>query len=364
LKDSLEVQSELALDFIAHAWPEARDAANAVVAPITADVTEVVITGCGDSYHASAALEMAFSSWSGKRARGSPAMGAARYLTPRISASNAGVLFIGISVSGEVARTLEAMELARLQGAHTLALTGNVDSSLGQAALSCMSVGIPDVPAGPGLINFLGSLLMGFAVARALSGESERLQIDRCFDELPEALGGWLVDERQSGKEFAERIDGEYPMVFLGSGPGFGMAMFSAAKLIEAAGVPAWGQDVEEWAHVEYFTDPPNLPTWLLSSGGRSLSREDEVEHAAQVIERDWMLSRWQGHPRWKSTMREAISPLALWAGPSAFASRRAALLGETAFRGFGGGRSVEEGGGASRIRSSLRLRDPLDLQE
>jgi D-arabinose 5-phosphate isomerase GutQ len=292
LKDSLEVQSELALDFIAHAWPEARDAANAVVAPITADVTEVVITGCGDSYHASAALEMAFSSWSGKRARGSPAMGAARYLTPRISGSNAGVLFIGISVSGEVARTLEAMELARLQGAHTLALTGNVDSSLGQAALSCMSVGIPDVPAGPGLINFLGSLLMGFAVARAL-----------------------------------------------------------------------W-QDVEEWAHVEYFTDPPNLPTWLLSSGGRSLSREDEVEHAAQVIERDWMLSRWQGHPRWKSTMREAISPLALWAGPSAFASRRAALLGETAFRGFGGGRSVEEGGGASRIRSSLRLRDPLDLQE
>jgi glucosamine--fructose-6-phosphate aminotransferase (isomerizing) len=364
LKDSLELQSELALEFIVRAWPEARDAANAVVAPITTDVSEVIITGCGDSYHASAALEMAFSSWSGKRSRGSPAMGAARYLTPRITAPNAGVLFIGISVSGEVARTLEAVELACSQGAHTLALTGNVDSSLGQAAQSCMSVRIPDVPAGPGLLNFLGSLLMGFAVARTLSGETERLEIDRCFEELPEAIEAWLVEERRRGKEFAERVAGEHPVVFLGSGPGYGMAMFSAAKLIEAAGVPAWGQDVEEWAHVEYFAEPPNMPTWLLSSGGRSLSREDEVQHAARAIERDWMLSRWRGNPRWKSAIREAVSPLALWAGPSAFASRRAAMLDETAFRGFGGGRSVEEGGGASRIRSSLRLRNQQDPQD
>jgi hypothetical protein len=60
--------------------------------------------------------------------------------------------------------------------------------------------------------------------------------------------------------------------------------------------------------------------------------------------------------------MREALSPLALWVGPAAFASRCATQLGEEAFRGFGGGRSVEEGGGASRIRSSQRMRGPEDF--
>lgn len=362
MKDSLEVQSELAPEFIIQTWPEARDAAEATMAPIASDIMEVIICGCGDSHHAAVALETAFSTWSGRRVRAATAMAAARYLTPQFRSFNDGVLFIGISVSGEAARTLEAVELAGSSGVWTMALTADVDSSLGQAAHSSLSVPIPEAAAGPGLLNFLGSLLMGFAVARSLCGTSYQDEIDRCMHELAEAFEPWLAVEREKGAEFSKGMEEIQPVVFLGSGPAFGMAMFAAAKLIEAAGIPAWGQDVEEWAHIEYFAEPANLPTWLLSSGGRSLSREEEVADAARAIERNWIMSRWQGHARWTPSMREALSPLALWVGPAIFASRCAAQLGEAAFRGFGGGRSAEEGGGASRIRSSLRLRNPDEI--
>jgi glucosamine--fructose-6-phosphate aminotransferase (isomerizing) len=290
-------------------------------------------------------------------------MTAARYLVPRGRAVGKGVLLIGISVSGEVARTIEAVELANAQGMHTLALTGNRESSLTRAAQMTLSLQTPPLPAGPGLLSFLGSLMLGYAAAEALSEESKRDEIANSMKELPEVLEPWIEAEARAGEDFAEKTGGLSPVVFIGSGPALGMAMFAAAKLVEAAGVASWGQDVEEWAHVEYFAEPANTPTWLLSSGGRSHSREDEIASAAQAIERCWAVSRWQGHSRWSSETREVLSPLALWPGPAAFANRVASHLGEKPFRGFGGGRSEEEGGGPSRIRSSKRLQNLGDLE-
>jgi glucosamine--fructose-6-phosphate aminotransferase (isomerizing) len=357
------VQSEQALDFMVRAWPEARDEARAVIGPVRTDIGEVIICGCGDSHHAAVSLEMAFAAWSGNRVRAAPALTAARYLVPRLQEAGGSALVVGISVSGEVARTLEAVELANAFGVRTLALTGNSDSSLARNAQMSLSLGsIPAVP-GPGLLSFLASLLMGYAVAKALSEASTRDEIGRCMQELPEGLESWLAMESEAGDEFGDRMEGSSPVVFLGSGPAYGMAMFSAAKLVEAAGVAAWGQDVEEWAHVEYFAEPASTPTWLLSSSGRSRGREDEIAAAALAIDRRWTISRWPGLPGWSGMMREVLSPLALWPGPAAFASRRAEQLGEKPFRAFGGGRSDEEGGGASRIRSSQRLHDAGDLR-
>ena len=353
--DSLRVQADLALDHMVRGWPVARDEAIAAIGPRASEIEDVILFGCGDSHHAAVALEMAFSTWSGRRVRAAPAMMASRYLIPRLDAGSGGVLLVGISVSGEVARTLEAVESANALKTHTLALTGNRESSLARAAKMNLSLQAPAAPAGPGLLSFLSSLLLGYAVAAALSNGSLGDEIEDCMHEMFEILEPWLEAERESGDSLASKIEDACPLVYLGSGPAHGMAMFAAAKLVEAAGVAAWGQDVEEWAHIEYFAEPANAPTWLLSSGGRSRSREDEIASAALAIDRRWVVSRWQGHARWSGMMREVLSPLALWPGPIAFASRKAALLGEEPFRGFGGGRSQEEGGGASRIRSSER---------
>jgi glutamine---fructose-6-phosphate transaminase (isomerizing) len=58
----------------------------------------------------------------------------------------------------------------------------------------------------------------------------------------------------------ARLVVGAPLMVFAGSGPSYGTVLFSAAKMIEAAGVFAMGQDLEEWRHVEGLAYPTTCP--------------------------------------------------------------------------------------------------------
>jgi glucosamine--fructose-6-phosphate aminotransferase (isomerizing) len=51
--------------------------------------------------------------------------------------------------------------------------------------------------------------------------------------------------------------------------------------------------------------------------------------------------------------VKEMFSPLVTQIPGELFAAYRAEVIGEPFFRGFGGGRSTEGGGGISRIRSS-----------
>ncbi len=316
----------------------------------------VLLCGCGDSHHAADSLAHTFRSWAQLASMGSPAMEAARYLVPELKHRAEGVLLVGISVSGETARTLEALELGRQLGLGTLAITCQESGSLSTAADHRLIGELPDYPDGPGLISYLVSLLAGCALASQLASNDLAQLVDRAVGELGRQLPVEMDQYWQLGVRAADELGDGLPVTYLGSGPAYGSAMFAAAKLIEAAGRPAWAQDVEEWAHLEYFAEPAGLPTWLLSSSGRADGRETEVIRAAESIGRQMIVSRWNGVPAWPAWLREGLSPLALWMGPVALADELTSRSGERPFRGFGGGRAREEGGGPSRIRSSRRL--------
>lgn len=304
---------------------------------------------------------MAFVQWTGRRVRAAPAMGAARYLIPRIRNRADEVLVIGISVSGEVARTLEAIDLAKSTGARTMAITSSPDSSL--ASIADYSLTLPFQPvSGPGLISFLSSLISGYATCWVMSNEEGRLELDGCMRTAPSLLDQWVPVAVEEGRQFADSSSPEEPCVFVGSGPAYGIALFSAAKVIESAGVRAWGQDLEEWTHIEYFAEPAGMPTWILSASGRSDSRVLEVVQAAEAIGRRVSVSCWSGLPEWSPWAREALSPLGLWAAPASYAATITESLNETPFRNFGGGRNQVEGGGANLIRSSHRLSNINEL--
>ena len=341
--------------FIAQAWPSARDQVPAACPQLPETVRSILICGCGDSHHAAVSLELPLAASTGLPVRAASSLAAGRYLLPRHAHDPQSVMLIAISASGEVARTLEAVELARRCGAHTLAITTQAASALARAAEGRLVLALPELPEGPGLLSYLASLLLGYALAETWSPERVRGRLAGAIIELPGLLESWLTEEAGMGRALAEELDPTRPIVFLGSGPAFGSAMFAAAKTIEAAGATAWAQDVEEWAHVEYFSNPADQTLWLLSSGGRSTDRESEVVAAAQAIGRRVRISRWQAAGLADSFLREAVAPLVLWAGPAAFAGRLAERLGEQPFRGFEGGRDRREGGGPSRIRTSPR---------
>lgn len=317
-------------------------------------IQNVIICGCGDSHHAALGLSLGFSVLAQRRCQATHSMHAARYLLPDLGRQAERTLVIAISASGEVARTIEALEMAAHSGAKTLAFTGSGEGTLAGTAQQALVFSGPQLPHGPGLISYLSSLLMGYAVIYQMAEASRRSEMERAMMQLFAVSDSWVEERWESGVRFAE-VGQDGACLFLGSGPAYGSALFGAAKLLEASGEPGFGQDVEEWAHLEYFEARPDTRTWLLSAGGRSLSREVEVRAAADAIGRTWHQDRWQQLEEDFGELNEILSPLALWAGTCGYAWRRTALKGEIPFRNFAGGRDRAEGGGPSRIRSSER---------
>jgi glucosamine--fructose-6-phosphate aminotransferase (isomerizing) len=362
LSHLLITQTHMAPKFVENSWDYALNSARSAIDRVGNQFTEVIIAGCGDSYYAGLGLELAFHNWTNLQTRAGPSLKVGRYLLPSLLNLDHKALVIGISASGEVARTIEVVDLAKQVGATTLAFTADPESSLAELADASLSLPIPEIPHGPGLLTYLGSVLLGYSLCATLASDFNRNVISSVIDKVPMELESWIPVESRKGIDHAENEIDRGAMVFLGAGPDHSSAMFSAAKVVESCGVSAWGQDTEEWAHIEYFSEPADMFTWILSSGGRSRGREIEIEAAAKGIGRRLVVSRWEGWSGLGQKDRESVSPLFLWVGPTAFAAKLAEILGEVPFRGFEGGRSVVEGGGISRIRSSQRVESVNEL--
>ena len=353
MRDSLTVQADRASAFVVEVWPALLDQARRSLAGWEDTLTTLLVCGCGDSHFAAQGSEFGLRLWTGRRARAATSMMAGRYL---MQDAGADWLVIGISASGEVARTVEALEQAQHAGARTLAMTCTRNSTLTRTADAALVADLPEYPFGPGLISYLAALLGILAVGASLAQGAYRRRVAALIDSLPDQMSSAAAVQGEQGRAFADSVAEAPHGVFLGSGPAYGAAGFAAAKVLEASGVAYHAQDLEEWAHLEYFQEPADIPTWILTSGGRDASRVDEVERAAQAVGRQLQVTRWQGSPQWSAEEREALSPFGLWPAPVAFAQRLMERLDREPFRAFGGGRSRTEGGGASRIRTSQRL--------
>jgi glutamine---fructose-6-phosphate transaminase (isomerizing) len=337
------------------------------------------LTGCGDSHHAGVAAEMAFQQLAGRPCRALTAMHFARYIAPflpQISSRQAFV--VAVSASGRVSRTVEALHLARQAGATAVALTANRKSPLAHAADIVIDTAVPPLPdrlrglVVPGVRSYIASQLALYLVAvhvgeccghlnavTAMAMRSELLATAGQMAHLARAaepLAANLVEQWQDAATY----------LFCGAGPGYGAALFSAAKLLEASGDTAVAQDTEEWAHLQYFERHAATPTFIISNGTWDEVRAAEVATAASAIGRrvaviaaaGSMLAQaghhaflWEADP----PLRPCFSPLVAGLPGAIFAAYRAERLAEPYFRSFGGGRSAAGGGGISRIQTSAQ---------
>ena len=330
-------------------------------------VKRIVITGCGDSHMAGLAAELAFEQIAGIPTEPMTAMQAARYGTPHFEKLfPRNPLTIGISVSGTVARTREALALARNEGALTVAVTANPDSPLAAAAERVFDCTVPDFAPAPGIRSYRVSLLVLYLLAIRLAEVSGRLTQDQA-GQMREQLKGTAdaiaatiqaVEERT--RELATAVAEQTNFVFVGDGPNYATALFSAAKVIEAAGRHAMGQDTEEWAHLQYFVNvDPATPTFIISPAGRGHGRATELVEVMRRIGRtviavvpegdeqiatgaDWVLPVVGEVP-------EVFSPMVYAVAGEVFSAYLAQAVDEPPFRGFA---DVSEPGGIT-IRNS-----------
>ena len=90
------------------------DLARAVAGLLSPDTCRqlegVAIFGCGDSHHAAVNAELAFAQLAGLPCRAATAMQFGRYLAPYLGSRGPQTLALAVSVSGQVSRTVEALD--------------------------------------------------------------------------------------------------------------------------------------------------------------------------------------------------------------------------------------------------------------
>lgn len=252
-------------------------------------VKRVIIFGDGDSYHAARAMEMAFENIANITCE---PMSSQRFLNynvewMRVKEQN-DTLVIGISASGKTQRVVQGLERANEHRGFTLALTGTPDSPVTTVAQRSVCVEVPNMGPSPGIRTYNASL-MGLGLLALRIGEiSENLdqaetgELYKQLADLADALEQTANAAEKNTQETANALSDAQKMMFLGSGPSYGTALFSAAKIVEAAGVFAIGQDLEEWAHVERFAYPIDMPVFIIAPPGKSHWRAANLASAAQ----------------------------------------------------------------------------------
>lgn len=251
-----------------------------------ARVGPVYLTGDGDSYHAACAAEMAFESLAGVACDPVSALRFAEYAAPWLPSAPARPLVIAISASGKTPRVVQAIEAARRGGALTVAITSTSGGPVTKAADRCLVFDLPRPERSPGIRTYQASLLGLLLTAIRLAQARGRPELRDCDPRQELAALPAMVEATASAiKDRCRAVAGmaaDSPvLVMAGSGPSYGTALFSAAKMTEAAGVFAAGQDLEEWCHVETNAYPVTMPVFVIAPPGRSHWRAAEL--AAQA---------------------------------------------------------------------------------
>ena len=278
MQREIETIPEVIAGQVSSLRPQVRD----LVARLRARGTdrEVVLTGCGDSRFAGLAARLAFERYAGLRCRAVEALELARYEVRYVQGDPPPILF-AISYSGEVGRTIEAAATGRRFGWDVVALTGRPQGRLAAEADERLILSVPSLGFSPGTSTYIAMLaalyLLAGELASAAGRDREAAAVGAALDAAPELASRTLAASAEVADEVAGLWAAAPVTTFLGAGPSYGTASFGAAKLFE--GPQRWGivEDLEEWAHLQYFVSGPRTPVVVVAPVGASRDRAGEL---------------------------------------------------------------------------------------
>ncbi len=241
---------------------------------------EVILTGCGDSLFAGMATRLAFERFAGVRCRAVEALELARYEVRYVSADPPPLL-VAISYSGEVGRTIEAAAAGQRFGWRTVGLTGRADGRLAGEVATPVVMDVPTLGFSPGTSTYVAMitalLVLAAELARAHGRDAEAVTLDGALERVPDLAARTLDLAAGPAAEAAEIVARAPTTTFLGAGPSRASAAFGAAKLFEGPQRYGVAQDLEEWAHEQYFVSGPSTPVVVVAPVGASHDRAAEL---------------------------------------------------------------------------------------
>ena len=176
---------------------------------------------------------------------------------------------LAISMSGNVDRTLEGATIAMQRGARLSILTNGAGGRLGALGGARHSLDIADIaPFLCGTSSYTATLA---TLQLAFDGErfAEPLAV------LLPALPAFIAEADRFAKDIAGHAGSSPGVRFLGVGSSVATADYGAAKFVEVTKVPAWSDDIEEFAHRQYWGMQASETVVLLPTGEGSARYAD-----------------------------------------------------------------------------------------
>ena len=251
------------------------------------NVEHLYVTGCGDSYHAALAAEMAFENIANINCEPVNGLRFLGYTADHLLDNS---IVMGVSASGSSARIVEAIKAVKKIGVLTVGVTGNLESPIAMNAELVISVDIPFIGWSPGVRTYEASLLGLYIAAIRLGQYKDQLDEKEANSLIKEllSLSDVILETNKISKEISKKAARNFKdspaILFLGSGPNFGTALFSAAKICESCGLISFGQDLEEFAHVEGLCYPDDLPVVIFVAEGKSHWRAVEIANYGKAL--------------------------------------------------------------------------------
>ncbi|HUB40851.1 MAG TPA: SIS domain-containing protein [Streptosporangiaceae bacterium] len=235
--------------------------------------------GCGDSYFCGLAARLAAELLTGITCEPLESLEFSRYALRTAPADS---WVVGVSNSGDVARTVESLKYARQAGLRTIGITYNADSRLARNADVVINYDYRHVGFGPGTMSYVASLLSLITVAIKVAEIRGRLDAGAAAQKLAElkaagpVLRATIKAMDVPAKALAKTLADATPVFALGAGPNYATALFTMAKMIESARHNTVAQQLEEWAHEQFFVCGPGTVTMVYAPPGSSLNRARE----------------------------------------------------------------------------------------
>lgn len=174
------------------------------------------------------------------------------YLAPQLAQQD--IAGIAISMSGSADRTNEAADALKAIGAPLLALTNGSGGALAGITGNKVSLDIVDLaPFLTGTTKYTATVL---ALVLLLEGAAQQAHsaLTGALETLPEML----TQVETFARDFVERLGATRPtgIRILSAGQNLATAEYGMAKLIKLLPVPVWADEVEEFAHRQFWTCP------------------------------------------------------------------------------------------------------------
>ncbi|MDQ7823745.1 MAG: glutamine--fructose-6-phosphate transaminase (isomerizing) [Candidatus Eremiobacteraeota bacterium] len=213
-------------------------------------IRKITIVACGTAYHAGLIGKYVIEEMTGIPVEVDVAS-EYRYRNPIVLE---GTLFVAISQSGETADTLAAVKEARVKGAHPIAVTNVVGSSITREVRGViytragLEIGVAATKTFTAQV--LTMYLLGFYLAqeKGLIDEKERTRLIGELEAIP-SLMEVLLKQSHKVKLVARRFQKCRDFLFLGRNVNFPVALEGALKLKEISYIHAEGYAAGEMKH-------------------------------------------------------------------------------------------------------------------